>query len=58
MYSIPGSWMLSVQLVCPVTSRASSLRLSGCPTSLLPVSTLIARPPSSRRLPTARRARC
>ena len=32
MYWRPGSWMLSVQVVRPVTSRASSLRRSEVPT--------------------------
>src|SRR4051794_15654500 len=32
--SIPGRTMLSVQVVLPVISRVSSLRLRGCPTSL------------------------
>jgi CO/xanthine dehydrogenase Mo-binding subunit len=33
----PGSWILSVQLVCPVTSRASSLRARGLPISVVTV---------------------
>ena len=33
----PGSWMLSVQLVWPVTSRASSLRARGLPISVVTV---------------------
>ena len=31
MCRVPGSWMLSVQLVVPVSSRASSLRRTDCP---------------------------
>ena len=33
MCSMPGSTMLSVQFVCPVTSRASSLRGRALPSS-------------------------
>ena len=33
----PGSWMLSVQLVWPVTSRASSFRALGLPISVVTV---------------------
>ena len=43
--TMPGSWMLSVQLVCPVTSRASSLRARGLPISVVTVMTpLLGRP--------------
>ena len=31
MCSVPGSWMLSVQFVVPVSSRASSLRRTDWP---------------------------
>ena len=35
----PGSWMLSVQVVCPVSSRASSLRARALPISVVTVMT-------------------
>ena len=43
----PGSWMLSVQVVCPVTSRASSLRARALPISVVMVLVMPA-PPTPR----------
>ena len=46
MCSMPGSTMLSVQLVRPVMSRASSLRRRGAPTSATVVGASVIATPS------------
>ncbi len=48
-YSMPGSWMLSVHWVRPVTSRASSLRRRAAPTSCLPGAGSLSMSPSAIR---------